>query len=147
MERTNVVAKQVQELAGRKTASVLFGLKAQAVGSTSATTCSFAAVQELRVTCVHPNVTGVCAVTETPNAQGDKYRVVNGTALYVDLTDLVEGTYIVTVSGIYGSVPFESKVVIVVNSNDQHKDVTSISSIVAAVPEVMYIETPATPTK
>ncbi len=147
MNRTNIVAKQVAELAGRQTASVFFGLKAQAVGSTSATTCAFSDVHELCVRCVYPNVTGVAEITQVANSRGDKYRVVNGTALYADINNLAVGTYVVTVSGIYGSVPFESKVVIVVGSNEQHADVTGLSSFNAEVPEVMYIETPATPTK
>lgn len=146
--KTNFVAKQVSDLAGRKGTSIKFALRSLVVGSTSATACSFSDVQDLRVRCVYPDTTGVAELTTMENSKGDRYGTTgNGTALFVYLYGLRAGSYIVTVSGVYGSVPFESKVVIVVGGNEQHTDVTSLSSFNAEVPEVMYIETPATPTE
>lgn len=143
---SNYVAKQVSDLAGRKNMSVLFKLSARAVGATSTIACDFADVNDLRVTCVRPNVSGVCEVTGVPNYQGDKYTITGGTALYCNITDLIEGTYIVTTSGTYGSVYFESKVVVVIRPNEQHTDISGIASVIAEVPIIEYIETPATPT-
>ena len=141
----NYVAKQVYDLAGRQNASVLFKLSARAVGSTSTIACNLADVDDLRVTCVRPNVSGVCEVTDKTNYQGDKYVITGDTALYCNITNLIEGSFIVTISGSYGSIPFKSSVVIVVKPNEQHTDISGISSVIAEIPVVEYIETPATP--
>lgn len=145
MKKSNYVAKQAYDLAGRQNASITFKLLASPVGSSSTLACKWANVQELRVTCVRPNVSGVCEVTDVTNYQGDRYIITGETALYCSITNLTEGTFVVTVSGIYGSTPFESKVVIVVRPNEQHADVSGISSVIAEMPIVEYIETPATP--
>lgn len=145
--KTNFVAGQVSELAGRAKLTMLFKLLAKVAGSTSGSYRLLSAADDVRVTCVYPNTTGVAELGMKANSRGDYWDAVSDGAFACNLHNLDVGTYVATLSGTYGSVPFESKVVIVVRPNESHTDVSGISSVVAEVPVIEYIETPATPTE